>query len=101
MPRMSRHPEVRAVFGEPRRTTAAALAAILRGAQQRAPRDDGCGCGATTNPSHLIPAIALDARIGVDDAAVDRDGGADHVVSGARGEIDRGARHVLICTNAP
>jgi hypothetical protein len=31
----------------------------------------------------LIPPIALDARIGVDDAAIDRDGGADHVISGA------------------
>lgn len=35
------------------------------------------------------------AEVRVDDAAIDGDGVADHIVSGPRGEIDRDARHVL------
>jgi hypothetical protein len=40
--RHSRHPEVRAVFGAPRRMLfKVVLAAILQGARGRAPQDDG------------------------------------------------------------
>ena len=65
-------------------------------ALMRAPRNDG---HQSIQFRKLIPAVALDARIGVDDTAIDRDGDADHVVSRARGEIDRGPRHVLIGTD--
>ena len=34
----------------------------------------------------LIPPVSLDAWIGVDDTAIDGDGGADHVITGARSE---------------
>jgi hypothetical protein len=38
---LQRHPEVRADFGAPRRMMfSSVLAAILRGAQERAPQDD-------------------------------------------------------------
>src|SRR6266403_5140680 len=49
----------------------------------------------------LILAVPPDAGIGVDDAAIDRDGGADYVISGARGEIDRSPRHIFVGPDAP
>ena len=52
-------------------------------------------------PRSTIPTVALQARICVDDAAIDRDGGADHVISGAGGKVDRSARHVLVGADAP
>ena len=49
----------------------------------------------------LFPSIALETGVGIDDAAVDRDGGADDVIARAGSEIDRGPRHVLIGADAP
>jgi hypothetical protein len=48
-----RHPEVRAAFGAPRRMLfSTARAAILRGAQERAPQDDVALCG---NDGLILP----------------------------------------------
>src|SRR5213079_300437 len=47
------------------------------------------------------PTLALDAGIGVDDPAIDGDGGAHHVIAGPRGEVDRSPRHILIGPDPP
>src|SRR5215218_2664428 len=58
-----RHPEVLAVSGEPRRMgLRRCVRLILRGAQERAPQDDGGASGKTSQSQIRLPYI----RIGAD-----------------------------------
>src|SRR5690349_11882635 len=55
-----------------------------------------------TSPDLRVRALPrdLEPRIGVDHAAIDRDGVANHIVARARGQINRNSRHVLIGADA-
>jgi hypothetical protein len=58
--RLRRHPEVRAVFGAPRRMLfSVVLAAILRGSQELAPQDDVSTSGAVSREGEVVLVAAL------------------------------------------